>query len=101
MSGVSSKADLAAESVLLFPLTPIWLGIQHLIISLLFDIESRIDSISNNKEIIICSLIIRGFSSFLLLNDSKIERVGEYHKFCMFTFRNDVESKVYCTSFRC
>ena len=40
--GVRSKADLAAESVLSFPLTPMWLGIQHMIISLLFDIESNL-----------------------------------------------------------
>ena len=36
--GVRSKADLAAESALSFPLTPMWLGVQHIIISFLFDI---------------------------------------------------------------
>ena len=30
--GLRSKADLAAESALSFPLTPMWLGIQHKII---------------------------------------------------------------------
>ena len=30
--GLKSKADLAAESTLSFPLTPMWLGIQHKII---------------------------------------------------------------------
>ena len=39
--GVRSKADLATESALSFSLTPMWLGIQHIIISFLFDIESR------------------------------------------------------------
>ena len=29
LSGLRSKADLAAESALSFPLTPIWFGIQH------------------------------------------------------------------------
>ena len=33
--GVRSKTDLAAESALSFPLTPMWLGIQHIIISFL------------------------------------------------------------------
>ena len=63
--GVRSKADLAAESALSFPLTLMWLGIKHIIISLLFDIESSQ----------LNSLIIRGFSSFLLLNDSKTDVV--------------------------
>ena len=49
--GVRSKADLAAESALSFPLTPMWLGIQHIIISFLFDIESNL----------LNSLMIRGF----------------------------------------
>ena len=33
-SGLRPKADLAAESALSFPLTPMWLGIQHKIIFL-------------------------------------------------------------------
>ena len=33
-SGLRSKADLAAESALSFPLIPKWLGIQHKIIFL-------------------------------------------------------------------
>ena len=37
VGGVRSKTDLAAESALSFPLTPMWLGIQHIIISFLFD----------------------------------------------------------------
>ena len=56
LSGVSSKADLTAKSALSFPLIPMWLGIQHIIISLLFDIESNL----------LNSLIIRGFSSFFI-----------------------------------
>ena len=60
-----SKADLAAETALSFHLTPMWLGIQHIIISLLFDIESSL----------LNSLTIRGFSSFLLLTESKSENM--------------------------
>ena len=57
LSGVRSKANWALS----FLLTPIWLGIQHIIISLQFDIES---SLLNS---------FRGFSSLLLLNDCKTE----------------------------
>ena len=57
LSGVRLKADSAAESPLSFPLTPMWLGIQHIIISLLFDIESCL----------LNSLIIREFSNFYCL----------------------------------
>ena len=59
LSGPRSKADLAAESDLPFPLTPIWLGIQHIIVSLWLDIESSLlSSLTNN-----------GFSRFLFLSD--------------------------------
>ena len=61
LSGVRSKTDLAAESALSFPLTSMWLGVQHIIISFLFDIESNL----------LNSLMIRGFWNFLFLNDSK------------------------------
>ena len=61
--GLISKADLAAESALLFLLTPMWLGIQHIIISLWLDIESHLLS----------SLTINGFSSFLFLSDVNTE----------------------------
>ena len=44
--------DLTAESVLLFPLTPICFGILHLRISLLFHIES---SLLNSRMICGCS----------------------------------------------
>ena len=64
---VRFKSDLAAESALSFPLTPMRLGIQHIIISLLFDIESSL----------LNSLIIRGLSSFLLLTNSKTESESE------------------------
>ena len=67
LSGVRSKADLAAESTLLFPLTPMWLWVQHIIISFLFDIESNL----------LNSLMIRGLWNFLFLNDSKTESVSE------------------------
>ena len=40
--GLRSKADLAAESALSFPLTPMCLGIQHKIIFLWLDIESSL-----------------------------------------------------------
>ena len=67
LSGVRSKADLAAESALSFPLAPMWLGVQHIIISFLFDIESNL----------LNSLMIRGFWIFLFLNDSKTESESE------------------------
>ena len=31
LSGLRSKADFATESALSLPLTPMWLGIQHMI----------------------------------------------------------------------
>ena len=67
LSGVRSKADLAAESTLSFPLTPMWLGVQHVIISFLFDIESNLFN----------SLVIRGFWNFLFLIDRKTENESE------------------------
>ena len=42
LSGVRFKAALAAESALSFTLTPMWLGVQQIIISFLFDIESNL-----------------------------------------------------------
>ena len=51
LSGVRSKAKLVAESTLSFPFSPMWLGVQHIIISFLFDIESNL----------LNSLMIRGF----------------------------------------
>ena len=51
LSGFRSKADLAAESALSFPLTPMWLGVQHIIISFPIDIESNL----------LNSVMIRGF----------------------------------------
>ena len=70
LSGVRSKADLAAESARSFPLTSMWLGVQHIIISFLFDIESNL----------LNSLMISGFWNFLFLNDSKTETVWKYYK---------------------
>ena len=67
MSGVKSKADLAVKSSLSFPLTLMWLGIQYTWISLQLDMESSL----------LNSLMIRGFSSFLFPNDSKIEDESE------------------------
>ena len=67
LSGVRSKAYLAVESALSFPLTPMWLGVQHIIISSRFDIESNL----------LNSLMIRGFWNFLFLNDSKTESESE------------------------
>ena len=61
LSGVRSKADLAAEFALSFPLTPMWLGAQHINIFFLFDIESNL----------LNSLMIRGFWNFY---SSMIER---------------------------
>ena len=42
LSGVRSKTDLAAKSALSFTLIPMWLRVQHIIISFLFDIESSL-----------------------------------------------------------
>ena len=67
LSGVRSKADLAAMSALSFPLPPMWLGVQHIIMSFLFDIESNL----------LNSLMIRGFWNFLFLSDSKTESESE------------------------
>ena len=66
LSGLRSKADLAAKSDFSFPLTLMWLGIQHMIISLWLDIESSLLS----------SLTINGFSSFLFLSDVYTERAS-------------------------
>ena len=66
LSGVKSKADLAAASALSFPLTPMWLGIQQKKISL-FDIESSLHS----------SLMISEFSCFLLFNYNRTESESE------------------------
>ena len=60
--GLRSKADLAAESALLFPLNLMWLGIQHKIIFLWLEIESSLLS----------NLTINGFSS-----DVNTERESE------------------------
>ena len=59
--GVKSKVDLAAVSALSFPLTQMWLGVQHIVISFLFDIGSNL----------LNSLMI------LFLNDSKTESESE------------------------
>ena len=80
VGGIRPKANLAAKFALSFPLTPMWLGIQHIIISFLFHIEFNL----------LNSLMIRGFSNFLFLNDSKTE--SENDKFLMFTLQDDVES---------
>ena len=63
--GLRSKANLAAESALSFPLTPMWLKTQHKII----DIESSLMS----------SLTINGFSwvFFLFLSDVNTESESE------------------------
>ena len=67
LSRFRSKADLAAESALSL-LPPMWLRIQHIIMYLQFDIEFSLFN----------SLMIRGFSNFLFLNDSKTESESEY-----------------------
>ena len=62
LSVVRSKAGFAAKSTLSFPLTPMWLGIEHIIIFLWLDIESSL----------LNCLIIRGFSSFYYLRIVKL-----------------------------
>ena len=77
LSRLRSKANLATESALSFPLTPMWLGIQHMIISLWLDIESSLLSI----------LTINGFSSFLFLSDVNTESESEniINLLCLFS----------------
>ena len=65
--GLRSKADLAAESALSFPLTPMWLIIQHKIISFWLDIEFSLLS----------SLTINEFSNFLFFSDVNTESESE------------------------
>ena len=67
LSELSSKADLVAESALSFPLTPMWLGIQRIIIFLWLDIASSLLS----------SLTINAFSSFLFISDVNTESESE------------------------
>ena len=67
LSGAKSKADLTAESALSFPLTPTWLGIRDIMISLQFNTELSL----------FYSLMIQRFSSFLLLDDSRTESEPE------------------------
>ena len=76
LSGLRSKADFAAESALSLPLTPMWLGIQDMIISLWLDIEFSLFS----------SLIINGFSSILFFNDVNTENESENVKYLLYLF---------------
>ena len=76
LSGLRSKADFADESALSLPLTPMWLGIQHMIISLWLDIESSLFS----------SLIINGFSSILFFNDVNTECESENMIYLLYLF---------------
>ena len=83
LSGTKSRAHLAAESTLSLSLTPTWLGIQHMRISLELDMESNHFS----------SLKIKKYSSFLKIffNDIKTQsRVWGYNKFFVVAFRDDV-----------
>ena len=61
------QAVLAAESAWSFPLIPMWLGIQHTSISLVFD---RISSLFN-----IC--LVRRLSRFWFFRDVKTDRESE------------------------
>ena len=74
LSEVRSEVDLAAKSSLSFPLATMWLGIQHIIISLLFNIESNL----------LNSLIISVFSSFLLLNKTESKSENIINFLCLF-----------------
>ena len=57
------QAVLAAESAWSFPLIPMWLGIQHSSLSLVFD---KISSLFN-------SCMVRGLSRFQFFRDVKIK----------------------------
>ena len=61
------KADLAAKYALSFPLTPMWLRIQPIRISLQFDIDSSLLKQFNDKRVL----------QFFLFNDSKTENKSE------------------------
>ena len=76
LSGLRSKADFAAESALSLPLTSMWLGIQHMIISLWLDIKSSLFS----------SLIIKGFPSILFFNDVNMESESENMIYLLYLF---------------
>lgn len=67
LSGLRSKANFAAKSALSFSFTPMWLGIQHIIISLSLVIESSLLS----------NLTINGFSSRLFFTDVSTESESE------------------------
>ena len=66
-SVVRFMVDLAALSAGSFPLMPIWLGTQHICISLSFDKFFNLQSI----------LIINGWSNFLLFSDSNTDSESE------------------------
>ena len=61
------QAVLAAESAWSFPLIPIWLGIQHSSISLVFD---RVSSLFS-------SCMVRGLSRFWFFKDVKTDKESE------------------------
>ena len=61
------QAVLTAESAWSFPLIPMWLGIQHCSISLVFD---RISSLFN-----IC--MVRGLSRFCFFRDVRTDKESE------------------------
>ena len=73
------------------PLTPMWLGIQHMIISLWLDIESSLFS----------SLVINGFLSTLFFNDANMESESENDIFAIFVLWYYIKSKVNGTDFCC
>ena len=76
LSGLISTADFAAKSALSLPLTQMWLGTQHMIISLWLDIESSLFS----------CLIINGFSSILFFNDVNTESESENMIYLLYLF---------------
>ena len=67
-SVVRFMVDLAALSTWSFPLIPVWLGTQHICVSLSFDKFFNLQSI----------LIINGWSNFLFFSDSNTD--GEPEK---------------------
>ena len=66
-SVVRFMVDLAALSAWSFPLIPVWLGTQHICISLSFDKFFNVQSI----------LIINGGSNFLFFSDSNTDSKSE------------------------
>ena len=94
-----SKAKLDAESTFSFLFTPMWLCIQHQIISFQFDIDSTLlnSLIINGSQVLYYLMIVRPKASMRILKRFLclfFEMISRW-------YRNDIESLFYCTGFYC